>query len=356
MDMTTRFRSTLAAVVLGMTCGCLVAPVPVAKDADADADAQQTKTLKQVPAPPKPPPVPPAMAMPVDGELRERAKNEIINASRSADPVIRANAIEAAQDGLGGGEGATIVLGGLKDGRPLARFAAAMAAGTLRLEPARPLLLGLADDPDEIVRIGARYALHKLGDHRRTKELEQTAVSQRPRVRATTAMVLGLLGEPSGLKVLRYMRKDPDANVRLQVAEAMWRLGDEQGFETLVAVSIGQYPDDQMIAILAMARGQNPAAAKPYLRGKLTTPYTPVNLVAARAMGIIGSDEGYTIATQSAGSQDARERHLAALALGAIGRSDAQTTLSRLLTDAEPAVRLAAAVAILQLRETGQNG
>jgi HEAT repeat protein len=74
-----------------------------------------------------------------------------------------------------------------------------------------------------------------------------------------------------------------------------------------------------------------------------------VALVAARAMGMLGSDEGYGIALQGAKSQDPQQRFLAALALGAIGRTDAQEPLRGLLTAQEPNVRLAAATAILQL-------
>lgn len=331
--------------------GCIVVP-PQQANSEAAAEESQVKALKELPPPPAPPAVPPKTAAPVDAALRERAKNEIINLARSNDPVIRANAIEAAQNGLGATEAAPIVLAGLKDDKPVVRFAAAMAAGSLRLEPARPLLLGLADDADDMVRVGVRFALHKLGDYRRSHELEGLAVSTNPRTRATTAMALGLLGEKSALKILRTLQADPNANVRLQVIEAMWRLGDEQALEPLIATVISQYPDDQMVAILALAAPANVAVARPYVRGKLTTPYPAVNLVAARAMGMLGSDEGYTIAVQGAGSKDPLERHLAALAFGAIGRTDAQPALARLLADAEAPVRLAAAAGILQLRES----
>jgi HEAT repeat protein len=83
----------------------------------------------------------------------------------------------------------------------------------------------------------------------------------------------------------------------------------------------------------------------------LTADYAEVGLVAARAMGICGSDAGYTIAAQAARGRDARQRVLAAHALGAIGRSDAQGYLADLLKDKESAdVRLSAAQALLQLK------
>jgi HEAT repeat protein len=77
--------------------------------------------------------------------------------------------------------------------------------------------------------------------------------------------------------------------------------------------------------------------------------YTEVSLVAARAMGMLGSDEGYKIAADATKSQDPQQRFLAAVALGAIGRTDAQDELKRLLADPVPNVQLAAASAVLQL-------
>jgi HEAT repeat protein len=134
------------------------------------------------------------------------------------------------------------------------------------------------------------------------------------------------------------------------VAEAMWRLGDEKGMETLVAAIVSQSPDDQIIATQGLS-ATNDKRMAPYFRGKLTTVYDEVNLAAARALGMVGSDEGYGVAQKGAKSSDPRHRHLAALAFGAIGRPDAQGLLSDLLSDSEPSVRLAAAMSILQLRE-----
>ena len=76
--------------------------------------------------------------------------------------------------------------------------------------------------------------------------------------------------------------------------------------------------------------------------------------MAARALGMLGSDDGYGVALLGAKATDPergpRQRHLAALAFGAIGRTDAQDVLATLLKDPIPDVRLAAASAILQLK------
>ena len=87
-----------------------------------------------------------------------------------------------------------------------------------------------------------------------------------------------------------------------------------------------------------------------HVRQELAHDFPEVALVAARAMGMLGSDAGYAIAQQGGKSADPRQRLLAALAFGAIGRLDAQPILAGLLKDAEPAVRVAAATAVLELQ------
>ncbi len=162
-------------------------------------------------------------------------------------------------------------------------------------------------------------------------------------------MVLGLLGEKSGLNILRALRSDRDPAVRLQVAEAMWRLGDDDALEALVAGTLSLYPDDQMMALSGLAASGDRRILED-LRSSLTTEYEAINLVAARSMGKLGSDEGYGVALRGVKSTDPKMRLLAALAMGSIGRADAQDELAILLRDANPDVRLAAASAILQLK------
>jgi HEAT repeat protein len=137
--------------------------------------------------------------------------------------------------------------------------------------------------------------------------------------------------------------------VRLQVAEAMWRLGDEDALVPLVGGTVSVYPDDQMTALMGLASAGD-ARVIEHLRGSLTSDYEAISLVAARAMGKLGSDEGYGVALRGAKSNDPKIRLLSALALGAIGRPDAQDVLATMLRDPNPDLRLAAAAAILELK------
>jgi len=308
-----------------------------------DPMAKEIRAPKSAPAVPKP------IKEPISEELRVRAKSVIDEMLASNDAFIRANAVEAIQNTVGK-EGAASIKQALNDPQPVVRFAAAMASGTLQLPQTKSTLWEMANaDTDPSVRVAARYGLHRLGDTRLSHDLEKSAVDVNKAVRANTAMVLGRLGEPSAVNVLRTMVNDRERAVRIQVFEALWRLGDDQGLENLVASSVSQAPDDQIIATIALAEPRDQRVSGP-VYSNLVSDYVETSLAAARAMGMLGSDAGYTIAQGGTRSPDPRIKVMAALALGAIGRSDAQPSLTRLLGDQNPNVQLAAATAILQLK------
>jgi HEAT repeat protein len=304
---------------------------------------------RQIPAPKEPPAPPPARAERLDPILQAAARAQLDAAATATDPIIRSHAIEAAQYALGK-QAKALYLTGLKDSAAQVRFAAAMTVGQLQIHDAKPQLLQMINDANQRVGIAVRYALHRLGDPTYTKDLQTTARDPQWPVRADTALVLGLLGEPTAIRVLQPMQRDPEAVVRLQVAEALWRLGNEDGLRTLVSATQSGYPDDQMIALLGLA-GPKDRRVLGHLRAALTADYPEVCLVAARAMGSLGSDAGYKVALDGAASRDVRQRTLAVLALGDIGRADAQQTLANLLKDRDSDdLRLSAAKALLQLK------
>src|SRR5438067_2815699 len=78
------------------------------------------KPQKLVRAPAPPPSYPPARPMLLDDSLRDLAKRQILTAIESTDPIVRANAVEAAQDGLGAGAREQI-LAALDDSEPVVR-------------------------------------------------------------------------------------------------------------------------------------------------------------------------------------------------------------------------------------------
>jgi HEAT repeat protein len=161
-------------------------------------------------------------------------------------------------------------------------------------------------------------------------------------------MLLGMLGEKSAIAPLKRIIADKSPTVRLQLQEALWRLGERSAVEELIIFSMSKYPDEQVVALIALAQPRNPRVME-QIRGWLVDDFTEVTLASARALGMLGSDEGYTVATNALKSAEPRQRLMAAMALGEIGRIDAQSRLKPLLADPSAEVRLGAATAVLKL-------
>lgn len=294
-----------------------------------------------------PPTPPPVKSMSIDAALQAQAKAQVLAALGASDPILRAHGLEIvkitklpeAQD---------LLSKGLGDSSSLVRKAAALATGELQLKPLHDSVLNNLSGADLPERMADIFALHRLGDTRYSHLYEQTAMSLDPHVRGDTALMLGLLGEKSAIPILLQMRKDSSPAVRLQAGAALWALGEERGEDDLVAATLSAYPDDQMIALLALAQPRDTRILA-NVEGQLTNDYPEVALVAARATGQLGSDDGYGVALKGVKSVDPRQRFLAAMALGDIGRTDAQPVLQKLLTDGDADTRLAAAGALLQL-------
>jgi len=317
--------------------------------------AQPTDKKSYMAPPPKPPPaVPPVTPTPIDPALQAAARQQLDESLRSSDEFVRAHAIEMIKQVNAPDAGEKIVAA-LGDSSPLVRKAAAFAAGELRVQAAMDRLdlsLSTAKLPEQMAII---FALHRLGDTSRSHIFEQTATDPNEHVRGDTAFILGLLGERSALGILDQMlRSDRSAPVRLQAAEAMWKLGDERGENELINATVSMYPDDKIIALLALAQPKDTRVLG-HVEGLLTDDYPEVALMAARATGMLGSDRGYGVALNGAKSVDPRQRVLAAMALGAIGRADSQPVLAKLLKDDDADTRLAAAGALLQLGTRAQN-
>lgn len=332
---------TIAAVALSLSA--CVPPGPKGQPPEA-------KVFRPVSLPPNIP----QQQVPIDPNVQQQAQNQITLAFNSSDPVIKAQSLEA-MSRTNDPAAVDRVARALADRNWIVRFAGAMAAGDLKLRGAYKALASMADDSDANVRVAVRYALHQLGDKSLSKDLEPLSQHPDSRVRSNVAFVLGKLGEPTASRVLRPMLADPEFDVRQQAAEGLWRLGDEQGQKNLVAGTLSKYVDDQMLSVLGLA-ATNDSRVKPYIVAKFANDHdkkqlVELQLVAARALGMLGDDAGFGLAVRNTASTDPRRRFLAAMALGEIGRSDAQDALSKLLNDPKQDVRLAAATALRLIGE-----
>src|SRR5947207_9213976 len=136
-------------------------------------------------APKQPPAYPAPQNVAIDPGLQAAAKQEIVVALDSNDPLIRSHAIEAARESIGAPAG-DMIIKHLTDNAAVVRFAAAVAAGELRLTKAKDALLVMSDDADPSVRVGAKFALHRLGDVRQSHDLEAASRDPSPRTPGDT--------------------------------------------------------------------------------------------------------------------------------------------------------------------------
>lgn len=314
---------------------------------------KHNQPLDHTTRPPRlPPPVPAVKPTPIDAALQSQARQELDSALQSSDEIIRAHALEVVRQ-VSPADAGRIVVAALGDSSPLVQKAAALVAGELQLQQARDRLNTALDGARLSERLAMIFALHRLGDVTYSHQFEQTAVDPDPLIRGDTALMLGMLGEKSAIPILQQMlRSDKAPAVRLQAGEALWRLGDERGMDELIGATISRYPDDKMLALLALAQPRDTRVLG-HIDSALTDEYPEVALVAARATGMLGTDRGYGVAMNGAQSVDARQRFLAAMAFGAIGRADAQPILAKLLRDTDTDVRVAAAGALLQIGKKG---
>jgi HEAT repeat protein len=114
----------------------------------------------------------------------------------------------------------------------------------------------LAEDEDRNVRLAAAYGLAKLGDTSQLAMLAEALEDQTDVAgRRNAAMLLGLLGNGSAATMLKEHLKDPDTMVRVNVGEAMVRLGEQSGLSALRLVALdSSSPSHQVAAILALGR------------------------------------------------------------------------------------------------------
>ncbi len=187
------------------------------------------------------------------------ARITLRQAAEDPDPQVRMKALEALAAAEGPSAG-TIMLQSLRDDYAPVRSAAAMAIGDVRYGPAKPVLLEMIKDTDDHPKLKCAmiYALHRLGDDSCTGQLGGMIRHKDKWVRATAAMVMGRMGEPSAKAPLKSLqRTDHDPVVQLQVVEALAQLGDERSLVLLEAFTKSQYMEDRIIAVQSLGRLAN---------------------------------------------------------------------------------------------------
>ncbi|UCC29468.1 MAG: HEAT repeat domain-containing protein [Phycisphaerales bacterium] len=297
--------------------------------------------------------------------LERRAMEYLTAAIRyQANPVVRVEAVEALESN-GCNEGLPWIRAALLDDHPAVRFAACVAVGRC----ADPVALGsirkCVDDQDASVQVAALFALHYLGQTRQTGRIPTYLLNHEDAtVRRNAALILGLLEEPSAVKVLARAMRDRDAGVRQHALEAMARFGNREAKQELVFMTNTGIGSEEVFAIGALAETGDPVYVETFRYKLSTATHLETRLAAARGLGRLGSDEGFETALRALrtrkpliedpndppAGQILRVRQMAAAALGVIGRAEALPALAELMEDPDdPRVQVSAARAILEI-------
>ncbi len=318
-------------------------------------------------------------------ELRERAILMLGELSRSSAAITRANALEAIQSAPT--RAGDIVAPGLQDANPGVRFSAAMTVGRKKLsglvESVRPLLR----DPSPAVRAAAVYALGACGEPIDPTPLASMLESPDVGLRGNVVMVLGEMGDVSAAPMLKGAANDPRATgtlveqkiVRLQIAEALVKLGDRDAVQTIRAALYPSSAAEVETAVLAaqILGTVRDTASAPELIGRIREKMSPVEnaggedvldpknpylwppelrLAAARSLGQMGRREGVYVADQYARDPDPMVRALAALVYGDTGSDRDLPKLEAMLGDSSEGVRVAAAAGVIRVVERVSGG
>lgn len=314
---------------------------------------------------------PPAPLTQVErSEIRERALSYLVQAASDPDAQTRANAIESLM--LAPARLFPLLPAALSDTNLGVRSVACVAAGKLRWCEQPALLHALLGDSSDFVRASAMFALARCDESTDLTPLASLLFGA-PRVglRSHTAFLLGEIGNPSALPMLRQASsaRIPRASevelrlLQLQIAEAMFKLGDDSQLPTLHGALFVARPEDLEATVLATqilgqigSRKSAPDLVNLLAWKDETGSQMPaeVRLAAAAALGQIGvpettSGRPETVALQYMESSTPAIRAQAAAVFGYCGGNASISALLRLWKDPDPQVRVAAAGALVRI-------
>ena len=290
--------------------------------------------------------------------LRPGAIEIIRDGLADESPIIRSYAIEVVS-ATGTKELVSIVVQLLKDDTVEVRFAAALAIGDMRYLAAQYSLRRLLNDTNENIKIGAAYALTRLGKgdfrdiiRRLTKSKDQTA-------RANAVMLLGKLGSKGDMQLLYQTLRalDSDDKVKIQAVEALATLGDEKIYQSKCwPLLISKYADDRIMGIRAMGQ-LGTAEAKNAIQTMLYDDILEVRLYAAGQLGVLGDtageDEVAVYLSQNLQNKNKwfEAGDTAVTAIGQIGTNALAKFLPVFIDSRNRLIRLSAAQSVLLLTQ-----
>ncbi len=298
--------------------------------------------------------------------MRDEAIGILMDAALSTEPLLRANAIEGLQGAPSQVE--SVARAGLRDENLGVRFVAAMTIGELKLRSSLVFVEPLLNDPSKIVQAAAIYALRHNGQKVDPSVLASMLESRDPTERAQAAFILGELGDASAVGMLRSAarRSSPlasliaDRLVRLQIAEALVKLGDLEAIETIRAALYPSRPEDLEATALAVqiignVNDRRSIDQLVYLTAREGPEKMPaeIRMAAAISLAKLGNRRGAFIGDEYWQDENPAIRSQAAFVLGETVDSGNADKLRQLMGDPVGYVKVAAASATLGAIDRG---
>lgn len=232
--------------------------------------------------------------------------------------VLRGAVVEAV-GGLGDKKGATLLEEALGDKDPAVAQKAAVAVGKVGDTQSVEALLTMLQRGGNYTQ-AAGEGLGLLGDPRGVNALQGLLKAEDPKMQVEAAYALSIRDKKWQPTLAGYMRDEKRETAdRLLAAYYLARLGNDAGLDFLGRLAEKGRPDDQLHAIEALGKSENP-----------------------RAAGLL---------LDAARNPSAEVRLLCAQALGRLGGPKAVGALKKLLEDRSPQVKGAARVALNELGE-----
>ncbi len=300
-------------------------------------------------------------------QSRGYAVELLMTMTSSPHAEVRANAIEALESETTRLE--PVVAIALDDPNEGVRSVAAMVAGKTSLESLLPTLRTLRGDSSPYVRASAIFALTRMGDAVDPSELAEILFqAENSRVRAHVAYILGELGDRSAIPMLKQAYMDRARNstaieqklLRLQIAEAIVKLGDDESIDTIRAALYPSRPEELeatalAVQIIGQLRDRGSIDQLIYLVSD-TADYTmpaEVRLAIATALASMGLNEGGYVADEYIDNALPMIRAQAASVYGHTGQMQNLGKLDGLMRDSSVLTRVSAAGAVLDLADSG---
>jgi HEAT repeat protein len=219
--------------------------------------------------------------------------------------------------------------------------------------PATIALLTLLRDRDPNIRVVAAHTLGNVAGGSALNGLAAALSDKSPLARAAVAFALGSMGQSAAAAAthVRQRLADPDTNVRVASARALWQITGDAAASVPVLIATLNRPNawDSALALGAMREAASnavPALINLVQREKVPRPLREMP-VSAMALGQIGMPAVPAL-IEITTHRDARVRTSAAIALGFVGAKAeiAIPHLVPLLRDSDGDVRRAATLAL----------